>query len=88
MILVEPEHGAGKQEAADFVAPVIENVGVPVGMKSLTPVGMLEQMGSVEIGQPVGVGREVRWHPIENHTDSTLVQVVNKKHKVLRRPIP
>ena len=34
VILVQPEHGAGNKKAAHFIASVIEDVSVPIGMKS------------------------------------------------------
>ena len=41
VIFVEPEHGARHQEAAHFGPAVIEDVGLPVRMKSLARVGVL-----------------------------------------------
>src|SRR6202140_5012417 len=41
VIFVEPEHGTRHQEAAHFGAAVVENVGLPIGMESLTRVGVL-----------------------------------------------
>ena len=87
VIFVEPEHGARHQEAAHFVAAVIEDVGLPVGMKALARVGMLVKMRAVEVGEAVRVGREVRRHPVEDHADAVLVQVVDQVHEILRRAV-
>ncbi len=48
---------------------------------------MLEQVRAVEEGEPVSVGREVRWDPVENDRDVVLVQVVHEIHEILRRAI-
>src|SRR5215467_1405693 len=87
MVLVQPEHRARQQEAPHFVAAVVVYIGIPVGMESAAPIGMLEQMGAVEVCETVRVGREVRRHPIKYHADSALVKVIDEKHEVLRRAI-
>jgi hypothetical protein len=87
VIFVEPEHGARHQEAAHFRAAVIEDVRLPVGMESLTRVGVLVEMSAVEVGETVGVGREVRRHPVEDDGDAVLVQVVDQVHEILRRAV-
>ena len=87
VIFVEPEHGARHQEAAHFGASVVEDVSLPVGMKSLARVGVLVEMRAVEVGEAVRVGREVRRHPIEDHADAVLVQVVDQVHEILRRAV-
>src|ERR1700723_1891843 len=48
VIFVEPEHGAGQEKAAHLGASVVEDESLPVGMKSLARVGVLEQMRAVE----------------------------------------
>ena len=50
-------------------------------MKALARVGVLVEVRAVEKGQAVLVGREVRRHPIENHADAVLVQVVDEVHQ-------
>ena len=87
VIFVQPEHGARHQEAAHFRAAVVEDHRLPVGMEALARVGVLEQMRAVEEGEAVAVGREVRRHPVENHGDAVLVQVVDQIHEILRRAV-
>src|ERR1700674_4504625 len=48
---------------------------------------MLEQVGAVEEGEAVTVGREVRWDPVENDGDVVLVQIVDEVHEILRSAI-
>ena len=56
-------------------------------MKALARIGMLVQMSSVEIDQPVRIGGEVRGNPVENHADALLVQVIDEVHEVLGRAV-
>ncbi len=44
-------------------------------------------MRAVKIRQPMLIGREVRWHPVQNHGDAALMQVVHQIHEILRRAI-
>src|SRR5215469_17297806 len=87
MIFVQPEHGAGHQEAAHLVATVVIDVRVPVGMEAEPPIRVLEKMRAVEVGKAVPIGREVRWNPIENDSDATLMQIVDEKHEILGRAV-
>ncbi len=86
VIFVQPEEAAGEEKAAHFVAAVVEDEGFPVGMKTFARVGVFKQVRAVEVGQPVRVSREVRWHPVQNHPDALLVQIVHI-HEILRRTI-
>jgi hypothetical protein len=47
----EPPERAGDEEIAHFVAAVVENVGIPVGMIALARVEMLVQRGAVEAAE-------------------------------------
>src|SRR5207249_5865429 len=69
------------------VASVVEYRAVPLGMKSLSRVGVLEQIRAVEIGESVRVGRKMRRHPVEDQPYPVLMQHVDEVHEVLRRPV-
>ena len=84
---VEPEHRARQQEAADLVAPVVEDEAVPVGVVALAAVGVLVEVRPVEVGEAVLVGREVGRHPVEDDPDPALVQRVHEVHQVLGRAL-
>ena len=56
-------------------------------MEALPRVGVFEKMGAVEVRQAVRVRREVRRHPVEQHSNIVLVQVVHQVHEILRSSI-
>ena len=87
VVPVEPEQRRREQEARDLAAPVVEDPRVPLGVEALARVGVLVQVRAVEVMQPVRVGREMRWHPVEDHADALRVQVIDEVGKVLRRAI-
>ena len=87
VVAVEPVERAAEQKAADLVAPVVEDRASPVGVHAEAWIGMLEQVRSVEVLEAELVGRKMRRHPVEDHADAVLVQVVDQEHEVLRRAI-
>ena len=68
------------------MASVVENVAVPIRVKALARVAMLIQVRSVEKRQTMLVRRKMGRDPIENDADASLVQVIDEKHEILRRP--
>jgi hypothetical protein len=56
-------------------------------MEALARVGVFEQVGAVELRQAMGIGGEVRRHPIEDHADAGLVQRVDEGLEVVRRAV-
>src|SRR5690606_6643838 len=50
-------------------------------------IGVLEQVGAVEVAEPVLVGGEVRRDPVEDHSDAGLMQRVDQVHEVLGCPV-
>ena len=84
MIAIEPEDCVAKQKGPYFVAVIVEDRRLPVGMETLTRVGVLVQVCAIEVGQTVFVIGKVRWHPIEVHADTMLVQIIHQVHEILR----
>ena len=56
-------------------------------MVPLARIGVLVEVRAVEVAQAVLVAGEVRRHPVEDHADPVLVQVVDEIHEVLRRAV-
>ena len=59
VVLVQPEGGAGEQEAVHLVAAVVEDPAVPLGVEALAAISVLVQFGTVEAVQAVAskIGR-------------------------------
>ncbi len=83
VVAVQPEQGAGEQEGAHLVAAVIEDVAVPLGVIALLGIGMLEQVGAVEVCQAVLVAGEMGRHPVEDDAYALLMQAIHQVHEVL-----
>ena len=84
---VEPEHGIGHEEVPHLVAPVVEDVGAPVGMLPLARVGVLVERGAVEAGERELVAGEVGGHPVEEHPDPRPVEPVHEGHELGGFPV-
>ncbi len=88
MVPVEPREGAGEQETAHLVAAVIENERAPVLLLALARIGVLVQVRAVKLREGKAVAREMPRHPVQDHPDAALVQVVDKPGKILGRAVP
>src|SRR5947209_1271764 len=84
VIAVEPEERAVEQEVRDLVAAVVEDERAPVGMLALPRVGMLVEVGAVEVDEAMWIAREVRRHPVEDDADTATVQMVDEGHELTR----
>ena len=84
VVLFQPEHGAGNQEADDLIPAVVKHQGSPILMLAFSRVRILVAAGSVKFCQPVDVPGEMSRHPIHNYADSRLMAPVHKAHKLLR----
>ena len=87
VVAVEPAQRAGDEERAHLAPAVVEDRRRPVRVVALARVGVLVEVRAVEAGEPVGVHREVRRHPVEDHADAALVQPVDHRHQLLRRAV-
>ena len=84
MVRVEPMLGRREEKAADFVTPVVEDEALPVGMEAEAGIGVLEEVGPVELRQREVVRGEVGGHPVQDHPDVGAVEAVDQRHEVLR----
>ena len=87
VVFVEPEQRRRDQKAAHLMATVVEDRRIPFRMKSLARIGMLEQVGAIEVTEAMLVLRKMRRHPVEQHPDAALVQVIDKGHELIGRAI-
>ena len=70
------------------MAVVVEDRALPIGMEAESRVGVFVQVGAVELGEPVGVGGEMGWDPVEHDAEAALVEVIDHEHQVLRLAVP
>ena len=56
-------------------------------MESLARVGVVVEVGAIEVGKPVCIGGKMGRNPVQNHGDAVLVQVVHQIHEILRRSV-
>ena len=87
MIAVHPEHGAGDQEALNFLHAVVKDHRAPFLVLTAAGVGVLIAGGAVEHVQAVAILREVGRDPVQNDADARLMQLVDEGHEVLRRAV-
>ena len=83
--LLDPEERVGDEEVADLVAPVVEDVGAPVGVLALPRVGVLVQGRAVEAPKRPHVFREVRGHPVHDDAEAAAVQVIDQVTEIVGR---
>ena len=57
-------------------------------MLSLPLVQVLIQTGPIKSRQAVLVLGKMRWHPIQDHSDTILMKGIHKKHKILWCTVP
>ena len=84
MELAEPVEGVGDEEVAHLGAAVVELEGAPVGVLGPLRVGVLVERPAVEAGEGPLVLGEVGGHPVDDHADAALVQVVDEPAEVVR----
>ncbi|RMS09593.1 hypothetical protein ALP75_201800 [Pseudomonas syringae pv. actinidiae] len=64
VVMLEPVQRRGQHETMHFGAPQVVDQRVPILMKAFLGVGVFVQRRAVELCQPVGIGREMRRHPV------------------------
>ena len=87
VVAVEPEQRARQQERAYLVAAVVEDAAVPLRVVALPRVRVLVQVRAVEQRKAVRVARKVRGHPVHDHAQAALMQVIDQRHEILWRAV-
>ncbi|CAB4849559.1 unannotated protein [freshwater metagenome] len=82
--LVEPIQRVGDQKVAHLGAPVVEDVRAPVGVLTLTRVGVFVERRAVEAGETPVVLRKVRRNPVDDDTDAAPMQRVDHRLQIVR----
>src|SRR6185312_624419 len=86
VVLIEPEESVPDQKTLHFTPAVIEHERIPIRLLSLARIGVLVEMRAVEITQARFILRKVRRNPVENDSNSMLVEVVDQEHEISGRP--
>src|SRR5437879_2306864 len=60
VVLVQPQKRVGNQIVLNFVAAVVVGERAPIGVRTLARVGVLVEMGAIELREPVGVAGKMR----------------------------
>src|SRR5687768_1319646 len=85
---LEPEERIADEERPNFTPAVVEDVTLPVRMKSFSRVRVFKKKCSIKLKQAVRIAGEVGWNPVEDDPDPFLVKAIHQVHKVLGRPVP
>src|SRR4051794_8861708 len=83
MKYIAPKAGAADEKTFYFATGIVENIRVPVWVIAFAHIRIFIGMCPVKHKQAMGIIREMRRHPIENHTNASPMQTINQPHKVL-----
>ena len=81
---VEPEEGVAEEEVPHLRPPVVEDLGAPIAVLAQPGVGVLVEMGAVEVPQPVRIVGKVGGHPVEDDAKAVPVQRVDEVGEISR----
>ena len=84
-VVLDPEQRIADQIVEHLAATEVVDQRAPVLVHAFTRVGVLVERLTVETAQPVRIGREVRWHPVNDHFQSGLMAGVDEIAAALRR---
>ncbi len=87
VVAVEPGQGVGDQEAAHLVAAVVEDQRAPVHVAALARDRRARRGGCRRTRPGRSCRGEMRRHPVEDHADAALVQVVDEPGEILGRAV-
>src|ERR1044072_7528126 len=83
----KPIKRVGNQKISYLVTAVVENVGTPVRMFALARIEMLVKRGAVEARERESVLGKMRRHPVHDHADVFLVEIVDEITKIIGRAV-
>ena len=78
---VQPVERVRDQEVLHFVPAVVKDQGAPLRVLALARVRMLVEGQAVELLEAVGVLREMRRHPVQDHADPVPVAQIHEIHE-------
>ena len=87
MKFLEPVERVRDQKIAHFIAAVVENVSAPIRMFAFARIEMFVESGAIKAAERKSVFRKMRRHPIHDHADAALMQIVDQITKIVRRAV-
>src|SRR4051794_37479605 len=87
MKFLHPIQSIRDQKVSNFIASVIENVCSPVRVLALAWIKMLIQSRAIKPAEGKRIFREVRGHPIHDHSDATLMKIIDEITKIVRSSV-
>lgn len=81
--VLKPEQGVGHQEVAHLAASEVEHIGAPIGVFAAQRVRILVQRGAIETAERKGILREVSGHPVHDHADAGLMELVDQVTEIV-----
>src|SRR5437899_4688723 len=87
MKLAQPEKRIANQKIPNLVTAIIENVSAPIRVLTFARIEVLVQRRAVESPQRKRVFRKMRRHPIHNHAQPSLMQMIDQEAKIVRRAV-
>ena len=87
VVLFEPVHGGGYEEAANLAAAEVKDLCSPFRAFAHKGIFVFVAGRAVKIRKAVGILGEVGGNPVHNNAYALLVHKVDEVHKVLRRAV-
>ena len=87
MELSQPEQSIGYQEVLHFIFAIIKYLRSPFRMLSQTGIGMFKDALSIKFCKSVCISCKMCRYPIQNDSDTCLMQFIDQIHKILRRSV-
>ncbi|MCY1433438.1 hypothetical protein D9M71_494660 [compost metagenome] len=81
--MLQPVQRRSHHEAAHFIAPEVVDQRVPVLVVALQGVVVFVQRSAIEARQAMFVGGKMRRHPVQQHTNASLVAGVDERGEIL-----
>ena len=78
MELIHPVKRIADEEIFYLIATIVEDERAPVLMLSEAGIFVLEEAGSIEAREAMGILRKVTGHPVEYDADPFLVTAIDK----------
>ena len=84
MVALDPPTSRRHEKGPHLVSAVIEHPAAPLGVTTEARIRVFEQRLTVEVDQPERILGKVRRHPIEDHADTRLMELVDEGCEIVR----